>query len=461
MSKAVVLPLRVHKDVYTLTRDSALTDAQSLAIPDVLAGARFAAFAGKDGYPKLDIIKLGENLKRISKGLNRSASRAACARARERADPDVQWCPAVAVEEATALWATYRRAEEVATFPAIADPVKFERLLTGDWQLDDWTHLSLADFMPAEAAKGAARYPSDAAGAPTRGYSQLAMLATQLEGFARVYTVLFGSTFEHLTATFVSDIRNRSPTYTDVGMDYLYARLHEQMAGAHWDLAHQAVSKEFGTPIGSPSDAVRLIQRYITDIDLRPDMEPLFMRLDFPLISRGSRSASGHAASKGAAAKRPRSELAPLQQQRKKAKSVSFSPTASDSDSAPAPARRPPSGTTTQQGSRPAHPGPPAARGTPAQPPRPVSATSVRTVDGVCLFEAARAAGCVDRQGAQIRCRSPAGLPCKNGAHTALVGPRAASFGRSFASALASGQQMPFPPEQCTLIARHCAPNAR
>jgi hypothetical protein len=463
MSKAVVLPLRVHQGVYTLTRDTALTDARSLAFVDVMSGIRFVAFAGQDGYPKLDLATLAENLERISMNLDRAASHTAHARYGERADSDVQWCLPTVVEEEVIHWASYRRKEDVAAFPAISDPVKFERMLKGEWRYNDWVHLSLADFMPADAGKGAARFPSEAAGTATDGFSQLALLATQLEGLARVYTVLFGSTFERVTETIVSDLRDRHPRYTDVSMDYLNARLHEQMAGAHWDLARQRVSKAFGTPIGSPADAARLLQQYLAAADLRPELEQLFLRKSFPKIVRGSRGAGGPTAL-GTGPKRPRQPSSPRPQQQKRAKTVSFSSAASDSSDASgsrdsAPAKKP-----TPRARQPTPPTPRVASARPAGPAQPTQRGAqerAKSFDGMCLFAAAHAAGLTSPTGARITCHSPPGSPCPNGSHTALTGPRAVAFGRGLAAAGASGQKFHLSDDLRNRIVRHCAPNAR
>jgi hypothetical protein len=165
----------------------------------------------------------------------------------------------------------------------MAEPVKFVRLLWGGWRYNEWSHLSLADFFLADAASGLARYPSEVAGASTGGHSQRSLLATQLEGFARVYTILFGSPFENCTAAIVEDLRDRSPRYTTIGVDYLTARVHEQIVGAHWNIVNEDLFPTFRTAIGSPTGAMRRIQQNLGAADLRAARTPLHA----PGVSQG------------------------------------------------------------------------------------------------------------------------------------------------------------------------------
>jgi hypothetical protein len=90
MSKVVLLPLRVHRNVFTLSRDTVLDVAITLALPDRFADGQFEPYAGKDSRPLLDVDFLLEELDLVAMTLDRSFAQAAMAEVHAPSDADVQ-----------------------------------------------------------------------------------------------------------------------------------------------------------------------------------------------------------------------------------------------------------------------------------------------------------------------------------------------------------------------------------
>jgi hypothetical protein len=336
----------------------------------------------------------------------------------------------------------------------MSDTVKLDRMLRGDWRYNDWVHLSLADFFPVDAASGAARYPSEAAGTASRGHSQRSLLALQLENLARVYTVLFGSAFEGATSAIVNDLRDRRPRFTDISVDYLYARIHEQLVAFHGDIVKEDHSKAFGTPINTPADAVCLLQKYLAAADLRPAMEQLFMRQAFPLILRGARpGAGGRSPSPGSKRATAPASTGGRQRPAKVAKSVSFVAAAA---TAPALAPRPP----TPQGRGAAAAVKPKPAHAPAAPRSDLGQT-VRTVGGYCLWNLVGLAGAVNRKGELLTCRTREGTKCDSGSHAWPTAGRAPAVSGQLTAAAASGATLAGGPDNIALVVRRLARNAK